>query len=421
MKQLDESSKIGWITHTYGPIDPKVYFNHLGCMLKWSRKFNVVFVGIDKHRAADARNILIKTAKSMKCTHVLIVDADHILPDHMLECLSKNEDATVVSGLIAKRKPPYSQVGFVRTKDGEEYAPIQIPCDGQSYLVDIPAMGCTLIDIDIFDTIDEPYFIDTLGKKSDGGVYNKRSDTNFFEKVKAAGHKIIIDSRVLVGHMRDAMPVYPNFIPDVKKWNREDKIRKGDNAKAYQLEVYRKMATFINPTRITGILDLGCGNPSKLLDFVDSTNKIVGIDFPEKILDIAAVGNEVNGPTDKRWLGKDLDEEFDLAEKFGIVVCADVIEHVNDADMLLDNAKRHMTEDSVLILSSPEKKTVLGENPLHVREYSKEELSALLYANDLEVVEHKVYKEENDAPYDNNIFVCVLSKKESENGVSDKT
>lgn len=408
MKQLDESSKIGWITHTYGPIDPKVYFNHLGCMLKWSRKFNVVFLGIDKHRTAEARDILIASAIAEKCTHLLIVDADHILPHHTLPCLAMNDDCSIASGLITKRKPPYAQVGFVVDSEKKHlYNPIQVPLDNQSYNVDVPAMGCTLIDIEVFDDLEAPFFLDCIEEKEDGTLYNKRSDTRFFENVRATGRKIVVDTRVLVGHMRDAQPIYPNCVPSTKALNKEDRIRQADDSLKHQAKVYDVANEIGIKYDCDSVLDLGCGNPAKLLSIFDN---VVGIDFPEKILDIAASAIKVNH--NARWIGHDLDDGIDMGSKFDIVICSDVIEHVNDPDMLLENAARHMSDESFLVISSPERTTVKEDNPLHVKEFSFEELKATLLANGFEIVDHEQYEEVTMVPYTNNVFVCKLRKKE---------
>jgi len=263
VKESFQNSKVGFMIHTYGPIDPKVYFNHMGCMLNWSRNFNVVFLGIDKHRTADARNILVNAAKSWDCTHLLIVDADHLLPTHTLECLSLNEDARIVSGLVTKRKPPYSQVGFILSEDDKYYYPIDINIDGRSYLVDVPAMGCTLIEMSVFDEINEPYFIDTADFRATGEFYNKRSDINFFEKARKAGIKMIVDSRVLVGHLKEAEAVYPNNVPNTKKLNQMDKIKEKQDSLKCQNKVYKFASELALPSKDFSVLDLGCGHPAK--------------------------------------------------------------------------------------------------------------------------------------------------------------
>lgn len=406
MKPIDKNSKVGWIVHTFGPINPKVYFNHMGNMCRWSKEFNLVFLGIDKHRTADARNMLVEKAREIKCTHILIIDADHMLPKHTLECLSLNNDAPVVSGLVTKRHPPYSQVGFVMKDDG--YRPIDLPIDGRSYLVDVCGMGCTLIDVDIFDTLDEPFFFDTLEVDLDGGHYNKRSDTNFFEKVRAKDHKIIVDTRVLIGHMRDEEPIYANGVPDVKQLNKDNKIWSNDKTFDYQMEVYKTAYSIFTESRSCSVIDLGCGNSAKLLTCFKLKYRIVGVDFQEKLLDILKNNFDQNAT----YFGKDLEEEFNLNETFDMVICADVIEHLTNPIMLLENAKRHMSEDSILVLSSPEKDSIKINNSLHAREFTCDELSAVLLAAGFEIIEKKNYKEINDITYTNNIFVCKLKKKE---------
>jgi 2-polyprenyl-3-methyl-5-hydroxy-6-metoxy-1,4-benzoquinol methylase len=414
MKQLGTDSKIGFMIHTYGPIDPKVYYNHIGHIMNWGRKYDMAFLGIDKYRAADARNILVDTAISLNCTHILSIDADHIIPAHMLECLSKNEDASIVSGLITKRKPPYSQVGFVLVKGN--YYPVNLPIDGRSYKVDIPAMGCTLIDVAVFEKLEKPYFHDSTEVAEEGKRYNKRSDLNFFEACKDAGFTALIDTRVLIGHMRDAEPVFPNAVPNARELNKQNRIHKGNDALKYQCRVYEKahelsMQDDDSGYKYLSFCDLGCGNPAKIAKCLYFMDRIVGVDLPNKILDIAALGVENDG--NARWIGQDLNEVFNLGETFGMLISADVIEHLDTPGNLLETAKNHMTKDSIFVISSPEKTTTKQDNPLHVREFSIEELSAIIHAHGLTVIEHEQYIEDSgDVPYTNNICVCKLSSKE---------
>ncbi len=408
MKPISNDSKIGFIIHTYSHIEPKIYFNHMACMLNWSNKYTMAFLGFDRERTADARNILVKSAQSMNCTHIIVVDDDHIMPMHSLEALSKNEDAMIVSGIITKRKPPYDQVGFVR--EGEWYCPINVPIDGRSYLVDVPAMGCTLFDMEVFSIVPEPWFVDTTSVKADNTIYNKRSDTNFFEKCQKAGIKMIVDTRVVVGHLKEPEAIYPHLVPDVFEMNRKDKIRHKEDSLKRQEEVYKKASEYAKDS----VLDLGCGHPAKLIKHFKDC-EITGIDFPDKMLEIALESNKLNGGKNKTWLGKDLNEEFDGGKKFDVIIASDVIEHLRDPDILLKTARNHMSNESVLVVSSPEASTCSGTNPLHVKEFTKVELFGVLAANELSVIDSFSYQETLDVPYTNNVFVCKLSK-EPENG-----
>jgi len=416
MKKLDKTSKVGFVIHTYGPIDHSIYFSHMGCMLSFSHKFNMAFLGIDKQRAADARNILVKSAKSLNCTHMLIIDADHIIPTHMLDALSNNDEALIASGLVTKRKSPYNQVGFV--KKDNHYHPVALPVDGRSYLVDVPAMGCTLIDMDVFDIVKEPYFTDSVAITEDGKSYNKRSDIRFFEKCGDAGIKMVIDTRVLIGHMRDPEPIYPNCVPDTASMNKVQKIRNNERSLQYQNEVYEKAKLLAIEHNMSKVLDLGCGNPIKLIKKLGFVDQIVGIDFQDKILDIAYKSNETSCRATKKWIGHDLDEECNLNMKYNLVISADVIEHLQDPDTLLQTAKTHMDDNAIFILSSPEKTTTNEDNHLHVQEFTKEELLGILVANGFSVTDCFSYQETSNIPYTNNVFVCKLNK-ENKNGNSD--
>ena len=409
MKPLTKDSKIGFAIHTYGPIEPKVYFNHLGVLMRWARKYDMAFIGIDRFRVADARNILVDTAISLGCTHMLIVDADHIVPDHMLECLSLNNEASISSGLVCKRKPPYPQIGFGLVEG--EYHLVDLPIDGRSYLVDVPAMGCTLIDMDVFKHLNKPYFKDTLERGSNGKPYNKRSDINFFEAVKAAGFKSVIDTRVLIGHVGEPQAVYPNTVPDARELNRKSGIRRWEDSLRWQDEVYKIAGEHARKYNFKTVLDLGCGNPAKLDKHLGCVNSIVGIDFPEKIMDIAAVGSRLPSGIKTLWRGHDLNTDFDMERKFDLVIIADVIEHVEEPEVLLTSARKHMTKDSLLIVSSPEKRTISGDNGLHVQEFTYEELLGVLSANGLSIIRFSDYKETSITPnYTNNVFVCKVKE-----------
>jgi 2-polyprenyl-3-methyl-5-hydroxy-6-metoxy-1,4-benzoquinol methylase len=397
MKLLSKTDKIGWFIHTYGPIDPVVYFNHMSNIMKWSSQYKMAFLGIDKYRAADARNMLVDSAKSLKCTHILIVDSDHILPDHTLECLQRNKDADIVSGLICKRKPPYEQVGFCKDDEGEYYA-VDLAIDGRSYLVDMPAMGCTLIDMSVFDKLEKPYFEDVTATRANGDKWSKRSDSRFFDLVKDAGVKCIIDSRVLVGHVGSPNIIYPNNVPDTKKMNQDDRIWDNSMATKYQAPVYGRANSIADSIDKCQLLDLGCGNPQKLKPF--RVSNITGIDFPSKILDIAAGGIKGN------WLGRDLNEEFNLDYHYDLIIAADVIEHVDNTDVFFTNVNNHAKEGTFLVLSSPEKTSVKRHNPLHVREFMKEELKGIITANGWSIEDFFQYTEDTGkTEYTNNVFI----------------
>lgn len=92
--------------------------------------------------------------------------------------------------------------------------------------------------------------------------------------------------------------------------------------------------------------------------------------------DIAGGKNFIAGyvkPISKRWIGIDINEEgikqlrennfdvrlinaekpFDLEEQFDIVLAEEVMEHLSDHKTFLENVYRHMKDDGLLIISTP--------------------------------------------------------------------
>ena len=94
------------------------------------------------------------------------------------------------------------------------------------------------------------------------------------------------------------------------------------------------------------ILDVGCGKNCLLSKYKEKEDKYFGCDFY----------NEINEKIDG-YLSIDLNEEK-LSdkykdEKFDVIFCGEVIEHLFSPDSLLDEIKELMHDNSILILSTP--------------------------------------------------------------------
>ena len=76
-------------------------------------------------------------------------------------------------------------------------------------------------------------------------------------------------------------------------------------------------------------------------------------------------------------------ERLSLADRFGLVTCFELIEHVEDAHAVLEGVYQVLDSSGVFVVSTPNKATYVaggegGENPFHVREYCGEEFEGLL-------------------------------------------
>jgi hypothetical protein len=112
--------------------------------------------------------------------------------------LVENADAAIVSGLICKRLFPYESIVYKCTPDGE-LQQCQINAVGKVLDVDACAFGCTLINIDFLvenyekGKIEKPFFFDK----------SMRSDLNFCMSMRKLGGKVLLDTRVEVGHITE--------------------------------------------------------------------------------------------------------------------------------------------------------------------------------------------------------------------------
>jgi SAM-dependent methyltransferase len=152
----------------------------------------------------------------------------------------------------------------------------------------------------------------------------------------------------------------------------------------YQPEVYRDAANVATRLGCTRIIDVGCGNASKLIALADRFD-VIGIDYGPNV-DLCRRLHPATGS----WRECDLDKPGALplsAEEWqgSVVICADVIEHVRAPEVLLDKLRTGLLTAEALLLSTPERELTNTQcdagppgNPAHVREWSIRELGALM-------------------------------------------
>lgn len=125
------------------------------------------------------------------------------------------------------------------------------------------------------------------------------------------------------------------------------------------------------------VLDAGCGVGwgTALLLEADAAS-VVGLDLSEVALDSAR----------ERTAGRatlvrgDLQAQPFDDDSFDLVVCFEAIEHVEDPERALDELRRVLRPDGVLLISSPNRGVYPTGNPHHLHEYASAELEATLRA-----------------------------------------
>jgi SAM-dependent methyltransferase len=161
----------------------------------------------------------------------------------------------------------------------------------------------------------------------------------------------------------------------------------------WQREVYVAAADLMRSQGLCTVYDVGCGSGYKLVHYlgeyettgfeIEPTLTFLNRTYPDRRWRLVTLGDRSLPPAN-------------------LVVCADVIEHVDDPDALL-NLLRHLTGE-FLILSTPERDLVYAEgdrrrrcgppwNITHVREWSFAEFGSYVGSR-FDIVEHLVTNRE---------------------------
>ena len=122
------------------------------------------------------------------------------------------------------------------------------------------------------------------------------------------------------------------------------------------------------------VLDAGCGSGYGSAMLAQEAREVIAIDRSDAALELtrAAVPSsvicEVGDVTELRFE----DDSFD------VVVCFEVIEHVEQQDRVLDEFARVLRPGGRLIVSSPNRSRYVPGNPHHVHELTRDELQSML-------------------------------------------
>jgi SAM-dependent methyltransferase len=163
-------------------------------------------------------------------------------------------------------------------------------------------------------------------------------------------------------------------------------------ASYYQWPVYEYAQEMIRSISVRRCIDIGCGTGVKLaqLSAACSGVEFVGIDQPSAIrLCKDAYGHG-------HWHADDIENPDPALDglRGDLLICADVIEHVENPDKVLEYLKRRLAPGGVVILSTPDRDTLRGQdcvtcpNRFHVREWNFSELRAYLSSRGFRIRDH---------------------------------
>lgn len=176
-------------------------------------------------------------------------------------------------------------------------------------------------------------------------------------------------------------------VNDKKYWDKNRFL----SSKVYQFPVYQFLSDFIRKNKIKTLIDIGCGLGSKL-NYVYHNNpntEIIGIDQSDPIeycKRTYSFGKWIVDDFDKPILTKELKAE--------LIVCCDVIEHIEDPDVLLRYIKSMLIKDGIAVISTPERDRLRGincsysPNKFHIREWNYKEFENYLQSHGFQILDH---------------------------------
>jgi SAM-dependent methyltransferase len=159
---------------------------------------------------------------------------------------------------------------------------------------------------------------------------------------------------------------------------------KWDDMKRYgpfSRHIRRILKDIIRPLEIESVLDIGCGQGSLLQELCVEFPSIkpYGVDISKSAVELAIQ----RVPNGRFWVS-DISQQ-PLNEKYDLVVCSEVLEHIPDDITTIQNL-RQMT-DKYLLISAPQGRMRRFERKVgHVRNYAPGELVKKLEENGFVIV-----------------------------------
>lgn len=157
----------------------------------------------------------------------------------------------------------------------------------------------------------------------------------------------------------------------------------------YQYYVYQKAAQIFRKKGFSTLLDIGAGPGTKIPEFFNLN------EVELSLIDQPGMEELVQNTCPKAsFYGTNLEDgSFQIEKRFDMIICADVIEHMEKPEGLLQIIRNHLSPNGLLVLSTPDRIICRGEdnrkspNPVHVREWSMPELMKYVQSQGFEVVD----------------------------------
>jgi 2-polyprenyl-3-methyl-5-hydroxy-6-metoxy-1,4-benzoquinol methylase len=175
---------------------------------------------------------------------------------------------------------------------------------------------------------------------------------------------------------------------------------------------YRNILSLLNknlPKKRSKILDIGCGVGTIDFYLAKKNYLITGIDISKQAIEIAKENAKLFKLRNTKFVVGDVNK-LKFKSKFDMILCSEIIEHVEDDSKLLHDLSKHLSKKGVILLTTPLDSAPLYKTGLtkrfdervgHLRRYNLEKLKKIVHNNNLRI--SKIYYQ--DGAFRNIFFV----------------
>jgi hypothetical protein len=190
------------VTPTRGQIEAQVVATWFNLMKPMNHPCMPLFVeGMEVGHAYQATvEAILADPNLSKFKYMLTLEEDNMPPpDGLLRLLESIEGYAAVGGLYWTKGEDGQPMCYGKPGEVHEYKPVEPEpeklqeCNGLG-------MGFTLFDLDVFRNVEPPWFVTLNEYDPTTGARAMTQDLYAFDKIRKAGYKVALDSRVRVGH-----------------------------------------------------------------------------------------------------------------------------------------------------------------------------------------------------------------------------